>query len=212
MSSGHHFDLGVGYVQSELSDTDTEDVFNYGGRQYKIGYNYLFKVSGSLHQYAGLNFKYYSLTNNSDNSINTESAVHMSPGINYKLYYNNIFLKLGYNYSMADHQGSGDRSTEREFEIHEGNIAIGYDYPITKSLYLMGAYSYGVGISTGLEQDLDYNVHTISLNFLIHFGNSNLSSAKNSSNDSRSKDYGRGRNNKRVDKRNGLYDFFIITD
>jgi len=213
MTPWDHFEVGGGYVEAELENTENNDIFNYGGQYYNLYYNHLRKVKNNWHHYYGLNFQYLSMSNNADNGSITEKATHLSPGLHYKIYYNNIFANFGYNYVMAEHEGSGARTTNLDFDIHKASLKLGYDYPLSDNLYLMGAYNFSYGLTTGLDDDHIYSEHIFSLNFVIKFGGkpaSDSTSGKSSSGGSSSR--GRGYKNIKVDKRNSLYDFFIITD
>jgi len=191
---GTHIELGAGYIASELENKENNNIFNYSGQYFSFYYN----------------IQYTSMSNNADNSLITEKANHLSPGIHYKLYFKNIFFNIGYNYSIAEHIGSGFRTTNLDFDIHKLNARVGYDYPITKNLYLMGAYNYSYGLTTGLSDDHIYSEHIFSLNVIISFGSTKKLSRSSRGLKSRgiasdSKDSGKN-------KRNNLYDFFITTD
>jgi len=208
--SGTHIELGAGYIASELENKENNNIFNYSGQYFSFYYNHLHKIKKDWHHYYGLNIQYTSMSNNADNSLITEKANHLSPGIHYKLYFKNIFFNIGYNYSIAEHIGSGFRTTNLDFDIHKLNARVGYDYPITKNLYLMGAYNYSYGLTTGLSDDHIYSEHIFSLNVIISFGSTKKLSRSSRGLKSRgiasdSKDSGKN-------KRNNLYDFFITTD
>lgn len=213
MTPWDHIEIGIGYVESELENIDNDNLFNYGGQNYSLAYNRLWKSKKNLHYYYGLNIQYTSLSNNADNNVMSEKASHLAPGIHFKTYINNLFLNVGYNFTMAEHEGSGLRTTNLDFDIHKLNLKVGYDYPLTNNLYLMGSYNFGYGITGGLDDEHIYIDHVFSLNLVIKVGDnpednvgSGSSSGKGSSTSRRNFE------SIKVDKRNNLYDFFIITD